>query len=165
MNISDWDFMLLRAEANSMLINVDDGTVKVFKPDTNPPAVVQVTFGSSVLEFEAEMDVRNQWKSVNANSWDYTNQRLFNADISSVPFSENGNISGSDLANAINLDKYQMHHSGHLLEQELKDWVEGIMLRDLLGKIRGRKIFRLLRNCARQKQLGTIRRRWRSLQG
>ena len=140
-HITDWDFMLLRAEANSMLIHVDDGIVKIFKPDTDPPAVVQVTYGSSVLEFEAEMDVRNQWKSVNANSWDYANQTLFNADISGVSFSEHGNISGSDLANAINLDKYQMHHSGYHLEQELKDWVEGVMLRSRLAKIRGRAKF------------------------
>src|SRR3984893_9644933 len=70
-HISDWDFMLLRAEANSMLVNVDDGTIKIAKPDTSPAAVVQVTYGSSIIEFESEIDARYQFKSVNAESWDY----------------------------------------------------------------------------------------------
>jgi len=28
-NVTDWDFMLLRAEANGMLLNVDDGSIKI----------------------------------------------------------------------------------------------------------------------------------------
>ncbi|PWU01778.1 MAG: Rhs element Vgr protein [Bacteroidetes bacterium] len=137
-HISDWDFMLLRAEANGMLVNVDDGNIKVSKPDTSSKPVAKIVFGSSVLEFEAEMDARNQWKNVAAHSWDFSSQKLFNADTSSANFTEPGNIAGSDLANAINLEHYDMHHSGYLLEQELQDWVDGIMLRSRLGKIRGR---------------------------
>ena len=138
-HISDWDFMLLRAEANAMLVNVDDGVVKVFKPKTSADPVLQVTYGTSILEFDAEMDARHQWKNVEAKSWDYSNQQLFTADTSSIAsFSEPGNISGSDLADAIDLNKYELHHSGHLLEQELQDWVNGIMLRSRMAKIRGR---------------------------
>ena len=137
-HISDWDFMLLRAEANAMLVNVDDGTVKVSKPKTSAEPVLQVSYGSSILEFEAEMDARNQWKNVEAKSWDYSNQQLFSADSSSVSFSEPGNIAGSELAEAIDLPKFELHHSGHLLEQELQDWTNGIMLRSRLAKIRGR---------------------------
>jgi len=143
-NISDWDFMLLRAEANSMLVNVDDGNIKISKPDTTTAPVLQISYGSSVLEFEAEMDARTQWQNVHASSWDYSNQELFKADTAEFKsFIQNGNISGSELANALNLpdSKYEMHHSGHLLEQELQDWVNGIMLRSRMAKIRGRAKF------------------------
>lgn len=138
-HVTDWDFMLLRAEANGMLVNVNDGTIKINKPDTSSDPVLQVTYGSSVLEFEAEMDAREQWKNVKATSWDYTNQQLFDANTSGVSsFTENGNIEGSELANTINLESYDMHHSGHLLEQELQDWTDALMLRSRLSKIRGR---------------------------
>lgn len=138
-NISDWDFMLLRAEANGMLVNVDDGVIKINKPDTNQATTLQVSLGSSIIEFDAEIDARNQWKNVEATSWDYANQELFKADVSEASnFKQHGNLSGSNLAEAINLDKYQVHHSGHLLEQELQDWASGIMLRSRLAKIRGR---------------------------
>lgn len=138
-HVTDWDFMLLRAEANAMLVIVDDGTVKIAKPDTSAEPVVQVTYGSSVLEFEAEMEAREQWKSVKATSWDYASQQLFDFSTSeATSFSQNGNITGSELAEAINLENYEMHHSGHLLEQELQDWADGLMLRSRLAKIRGR---------------------------
>lgn len=140
-HLSDWDFILLRAEANGMLVNVSDGTVKIAKPNTSAEPVLQVTYGSSVLEFEASMEARYQWKNVEATSWDYSNQQLFKADTSSASFAEHGNLSGEDLAETVNLDKFLMHHSGHLLEQELQDWVDGLMLRSRLSKLRGRAKF------------------------
>ena len=139
-NITDWDFMLLRAEANSMLVNVDDGVIRIAKPVIQKE-VLQVNYGSSVLEFEAEIDARYQFKSVNAESWDYSNQQLFKVDTSSSSFAEQGNITAEDLAQAISPDKFDMHHSGYKLEQELQDWVDGIMLRSRLAKIRGRARF------------------------
>lgn len=141
-NLSDWDFMLLRAEANGMLVNVSDGKIKISTPETSDSPVLQVTYGSSILEFEAEMDARNQWKNVKASSWDYTNQELFEAETSesSVSFLQ-GNITGSTIAETINLSDFEMKHSGYVLEQELQSWADGTMLRSRLAKIRGRAKF------------------------
>ena len=33
-HVTDWDFMLLRAEANGMLVQVEDGTIRIAKPNT-----------------------------------------------------------------------------------------------------------------------------------
>jgi Rhs element Vgr protein len=138
-HISDWDFLLLRAEANGMLVNVNDGTIQIGKPKTSAKPVLQVTYGSSVLELEAEIDARKQWKNVKAISWDYANQKLFEADASEASsFKQHGDLAGDELAKTIDLDKYQLHHSGQVLEQELKDWTEGVMMRSRLSKIRGR---------------------------
>lgn len=139
-HISDWDFMLLRAEANGMLVNVDDGAIRIAKPKIQTE-VLQVNYGSSVLEFEAEIDARNQFKSIQAQSWDYSNQQLFKADTYSSSFAEQGNLDAESLAEAVSPDEYEMHHSGHKLEQELQDWVDGTMLRSRLAKIRGRAKF------------------------
>lgn len=136
---TDWDFMLMRAEANGMLVNVVDGTVNIAAPQTGGTPVVQVAFGSSLLEFEAEMDARNQYQKVEAQSWDYHNQQLFEADTSSVPaWTEPGNIPGSQLAQVVSPGSFEMHHSGYLTAPELQAWVNGMMLRSLLAKICGR---------------------------
>jgi Rhs element Vgr protein len=140
-HISDWDFMLLRAEANGMLVNTDDGKIVIAKPDTTTKPIETITFGVSVLEFDAEMDSRNQWKNVVAKSWNYSDQDLYQAETSSINFSEPGNIKGSDLAETIDSFDYELHHSGFLPEQELQDWVDGTMLRSRLAKIRGRVKF------------------------
>ena len=140
-HISDWDFMLLRAEANSMLVNVSDGVIKIAKPDSSANAVLNLNYGSSILEFEAEMDARTQWKNVQAYSWDYKNQDLFDAESSKAPFSEHGNVTATELANTIDLEKFEIRHSGHVLEQELKEWADSVMLRSRMAKIRGRAKF------------------------
>lgn len=138
-HITDWDFVLLRAEANGMLVNVQQGVLKISKPKTTAEPVLQLTYGSSVIEFEAEMDARDQFKKIKAISWDYAGQKLFEADTEEFPsFQQHGNLAGAKLADAIGLSEYQMHHSGHLLEQELQEWVNGLMLRSRMAKIRGR---------------------------
>lgn len=138
-HITDWDFVLLRAEANGMLVNVQQGVLKISKPKTTAEPVLQLTYGSSVIEFEAEMDARDQFKKVKAISWDYSGQKLFEADTEEFPsFQQHGNLAGAKLADAIGLSEYEMHHSGHLLEQELQEWVNGLMLRSRMAKIRGR---------------------------
>lgn len=141
-HLTDWDFMLMRAEANSMLVNVVDGTVQIQRPATTGSSVLQVNYGSSVLEFEAEMDARNQWQNVEAVSWDYHDQQLFQAGSDSVAnWKEAGNITAATLAQTINLPNFELHHSGYLPQQELQDWADGQMLRSRIAKICGRAKF------------------------
>jgi Rhs element Vgr protein len=137
-HITDWDFLLLRAEANGMLVMADDGTVKISRPKISDKEALQVNYGSSILEFESEIDAQYQVKEVKASSWDYSNQQLFKASASSASLAEPGNISGSDLAGATSPKTFDVHHSGHKLEQELQDWADGLLLRSRLSKIRGR---------------------------
>lgn len=141
-HVTDWDYVILRAESNGMLVNVNDGDISVKKPDTSANPVLQITYGSSIMEFEAEMDARSQWTKVQASSWDYKNQELFTAEIDEAnSFSQAGNVPGATLAASNKLEQYQLHHSGHLLEQELQSWVDGTMMRSRLAKIRGRARF------------------------
>jgi Rhs element Vgr protein len=136
---TDWDFMLMRAEANNMLVSVIDGAVNIAVPQTGGTPVVQVAFGSSLLEFEAEMDARNQYQKVEAQSWDYHNQQVFEADTSSIPsWKEPGNIKSADLAAILSPSSYELHHSGYLTAPELQAWVTAQKQRSLLAKICGR---------------------------
>ncbi|MBK8565150.1 MAG: type VI secretion system tip protein VgrG [Saprospiraceae bacterium] len=138
---TDWDFMLSRAELNGKMVNVSDGKVEVKKPNTSASAALSLLFGATLLEFEAEMDARNQWKAAEAKSWDYTNQSLFEQKSESSPVREPGNISGSQLSEAINLAQWELRSGGQALEQELKAWTEAAMQKSRLSKICGRAKF------------------------
>lgn len=138
-HITDWDFLMLRAEACGLLVTVEDGKIITFKPDTKAEPALQASYGSSILEFEAEMDARHQWKQVKAIAWDYANQKLFSADTEEAKdIRQLGNLEGTQLAETINLEEYELHHSGHVTEQELKLWTDSVMMRSRLSKIRGR---------------------------
>jgi len=138
-HITDWDFLLLRAEASGLLVLVEDGKIKTFKPDTHAEPVLQASFGTSIMEFEAGMDSRDQLKQVKAIAWDYSNQKLFTADTEEAKdIQQPGNLSGAQLAETINLNEYELHHSGYITEQELTSWAGNVMMRSRLAKIRGR---------------------------
>lgn len=136
---TDWDFLLLRAEANGKLIIVNDSVISIKRPNTSKKPVLKLIHGSTMFEFEAEMDARYQWKSVKANAWDYTNQRLFNSQANSVDFQEHGNLSSNDIA--IFQNDLELRHSGQILEEELQEWTKACLLKSRLAKIRGRAKF------------------------
>lgn len=136
-HVSDWDFVLSRADVNGKLTIVDDGKVIIASPDTSQDAEINLHYGQNLLEFQADMDVRYQWKKVKGQAWDFTNQVLFETETENAAFDEAGNINGATLADAIGLEEFEIRHSGHLLEQELQDWVDASMLRSRLAKIRG----------------------------
>ncbi|MBQ4818581.1 type VI secretion system tip protein VgrG [Aquimarina sp. MMG016] len=138
---TDWDFLLTRAEANAKLVMVDDGKINVKAPETNEDAAIAVLFGSTLIDFEAEMDARNQWKSVEAKSWDYGGQNLFQHTTDSVPINELGNVDGQNLAGSISPSTYELRHSGQAIEEELQEWTKSTMQRSRLSKIRGRAKF------------------------
>lgn len=137
-NISDWDFLLLRAEANGMLVSTEDGLIKVFKPNTDAAPVAELVYGTDILELVAEMDGTYQFKNIVAESWDFANQKVFKSETASVKIKEAGNVKGSDIATDLGPEKFLLHHGGFRLEQELKDWADGFMIRSRLAKIRGR---------------------------
>lgn len=135
---TDWDFMLDRADVNGRFVIVDDGKVQVKKPDSSQGELFCLTYGSTIYSYEAEMDCRDQWATVKGSSWDYAGQELFESETSSADFKEHGNITGKKLSEVIELEKYELRHSGHVVSEELEEWVKACMLKSRMAKIRGR---------------------------
>jgi Rhs element Vgr protein len=134
---TDWDFICTRAEANSMLVLTDDNKLIVKKPSVLPPAVLTATYGQNINEFEAEMDARRQISSVTGQSWDYSTQQLETSGTGSSDFSENGNLSSTELGSVIGA-QVKLSHPGHLTQTQLQDWANAYALRNKISKAVGR---------------------------
>ena len=150
---TDWDFIVTRAEANSMLVLTDDGKLIVKKPSTSSAPVLTATYGSDIWEFEAEMDARKQVKQITSHSWDYTKQEVEESDAGTSDFKDPvgsaasgglaGAISGAAGSSAIDLGavlgaELQLNHSGHLTENQLQNWSDAYALRNHLLRTAGR---------------------------
>jgi Rhs element Vgr protein len=137
-NSTDWDFVQCRAEANGLLCIVNDGKLFIQKPDFAADPVLTIQYGATLLELDAEIDARLQYKAVKGASWNYTDQELLDsveADEPSVP--DAGNLSAADLADVVGEDGFTLYHSGKTPEPELQQWVNAKMQKDRLAKIRG----------------------------
>lgn len=140
-NTSDWDFMVSRAQANGKLCFVENGKITISKPNVTSSSVETVTFGASLLDFDAEIDARNQFAKVSSYSWDYSNQELVEIEAKDPGISLNGNLTASDLAETIELENLELRHGGAITEVELQDWADAKLLFQQLSKIRGRVKF------------------------
>jgi Rhs element Vgr protein len=135
---TDWDFILSRAEMNSQIVLVTDGKVKVKPPAISGSPLGTVTYGVDLLELEAEMDARSQYKAVKAKAWSYTDQVLVEAEGVEPTISAQGNLSGATLADVMGLEEWELRHSGQVLEPELQVWANAQLLKSRLAKIQAR---------------------------
>ncbi len=135
-NSTDWDFLVIRSEANGMFVFTDDGTVTIQKPDMDQ-TVLSVTYGDNILDFEAEMDVRRQYHSVTASTWDYKEQELKTSDPGNMSFTETGNVDSANLASVLDINRTLMQ-AGKLDSIQLQDWANSMDLRGKMAKVTGR---------------------------
>ena len=137
-NCTDWDFMLSRCDASGLLCITNDNKITIDKPQFGGNPALTIQYGATVLDLDAEMDARLQFKNVKGSSWDYTGQELLDtveAEDSGIP--QAGNLSSSDLASVTGSDGFMLINSAKMQEPELQAWVNMKMLKHQLAKIRG----------------------------
>ncbi len=135
---TDWDFILSRAEMNGQIVLADNGKLKVKAPSTSGNSLITLNYGVNLLEFEAEMDARSQYKAVKAQAWSYADQALVEVEGTEPTVNKQGNLSGKKLAEAIDLSAWELRHSGRVQEPQLKAWADAQLLKSRLAKIQGR---------------------------
>jgi Rhs element Vgr protein len=138
-HVTDWDFIVSRAEVNGMLVFVSDGEVAVKAPDLSSTPL-EIDYGAKVRvqEFEASMDARDQFAAVKSSSWDSSTQDIIEGEGEDPGLDEQGSMTTADLSDVIGLEEYLLQHSGRVADDELKSWADAKLLRSRLAKIRGK---------------------------
>lgn len=138
-NCTDWDMLISRAEANSMLVIADADKLKIAKPKLSGEPVMELRFGLNLLEFDAEMDARHQFQTVKVSGWDAASQSLAEAE-GEFPegLTSQGNVSNDGLSKKTGEDIMDIKMSGFSSEPELRAWAESLQMKASLSKIRGR---------------------------
>lgn len=140
-NTTDWDFVLMRAELNGFVCIVENGKLIFAPPDFQQAEQLTLQYGATLLEFDAELDARNQYKSTKSIAWASADQSIVEGEATTVNIIEAGNISSEGLADVHGEDPFQQFHTGNLSEAELQDWAKACLLKSKLSKILGRAKF------------------------
>jgi len=136
-NTTDWDFIVSRMDSIGRICLVDDGKIIIKKPDLTAGASLEVLYGATIMDYEAEIDARDEYNDVTAKTWDYSNQEIAEESGDEPTMNNAGNLSASDLAEVIGLDSYLLGNAGKLDSPALKDWADAKMMRSRLAKIKG----------------------------
>jgi Rhs element Vgr protein len=136
-NCSDWDFMLSRADANGFIVINEAGKLSINKPEVSGSEVLNLNYGTNIIDFHGEMDSRNQVDGVTINSWDGTQLKL-NSGVGTEPtVNSQGNITAKKLAETADKQKIEISTSAPEDSSLLKEWANTHLLHARLAKIRG----------------------------
>jgi Rhs element Vgr protein len=140
-NVTDWDFIVSRAEASGLVVTVEDGKITAKAPDFSADSGLLVKYGDSMIEVEAELDARSQLPSVISKSWDFSSQSVQTGDSSEPSVNEQGNLTGSQLAQVMGSSGYEMITCAPVVSGDLKSWANAQLLKSRLARIRGTVTF------------------------
>lgn len=157
---TDWDFLLTRAEANGMLALTDAGRVSVKKPDFAQEPKFTLNYGTSIYEFEAEMDARDQFPKAEASFWNPGDQRLvkissgggglpdggtgggaLSAVAGALGITLPGNAPNTDYREVLGWSEYGLQHGGAFTSEECQAWAEAQAVKSKLAREKGRVKF------------------------
>lgn len=137
-NCTDWDFILARAEANGKICLADDGTLAVKAPALGQSPVLQLQYGATMLEFDAEIDARHQLKKVTSRAWNAAEQKIVAAEGSDPGVRLGGNLTAAQLAEVAGPAEYLQDHGGKVEDSELQAWGNAMLVKRQLARVRGR---------------------------
>jgi Rhs element Vgr protein len=140
-DVTDFDFIITRAESNGLLVVVDDGNVNVVEPKFSDGPVLTLTYGTDIMRMDLEVDSRFQYDSVVARGWDFSNNQIQEASASEPSVNGQGDLSGKALAETLGGKELVLNSSAPIETDALRSWAEGKLLRSRLARIRGKIAF------------------------
>lgn len=134
---TDWDYIQTRAEAAGKLCFCENGNLVVKAPALDAEPVLDLLYGATIKELNAEMDTRFQYSGVQGLSWSSADQTLMNVEAASPAINEPGNINAEDLSDIAQGEPVILMHGGNVKEPELQSRADTQLLKSRLAKIRG----------------------------
>lgn len=136
-DVTDWDFMITRAEIHGLIVVVDDGKVNVVKPETSND-VLELTHGTDMIKMDLDLDARFQWNKVTAQGWNLSTNKIDEQSASEPSTNSQGNVDGAKLSGILGGGEITLHSSGPIETGYLKAWADAKLLRSRLARIRGK---------------------------
>jgi len=135
---TDWDFLLARARANGQIAWCEGEKVVVRRPAMSGATVCTLQFGTTLLEFEGEVDARRQHPAIHGTTWNPADQAEVAVDASTPGFTAPGDLNSDELAAVAGAGAgLQLRHPA-LPEAEAQAWVDGAALTRRVDQVCGR---------------------------
>lgn len=138
-NCSDWDFINIKAELNSLLVFTDNDEVTVKKPKMEK-AKLEINGYDNVIEFDAQLDGRTSFSDYKAVAWNYNSQEKQEVEQSNNadPFKQ-GIQQSKDIADKLENKSCDIHINSYFIDNDLmSEKINSSILRNNLSRIIGK---------------------------
>ncbi len=100
-NINDWDFILQRAKANSMIVVNSDNAVKVKSPTGTGAPSLEIKNGAGTISFNAKLSAHKQFQGLTYYSYDPFGEKSANKKAAEPTLTAQGTLKASQLASFV----------------------------------------------------------------
>ncbi|MBW8686811.1 type VI secretion system tip protein VgrG [Chitinophaga rhizophila] len=138
---TDWDFMLARAAFNGFITTLDDDAVTIGKPNFSAEAVLSVTYGDSIISFNAEVNAEKQPPSLDAYAWDPQTLALITSSAEEPTLNAQGDLTAKSLSEKLSQTGLKLISSAPLPKADLKTWADSTLLRLRMNALKGTVVF------------------------
>ena len=126
-NCSDWDFMVMRAEATARVCLVAGDEITLLHPKLDKPVDFEILAGKNLLQYEAELDESLIHPEVSLHSWEIDEQELQESSERATNLDPKGATVRADA---------HLNYAGDLSVNEAKSLVEHTIGRKALARVR-----------------------------
>jgi Rhs element Vgr protein len=136
---SDWDLMLLRAEASGCVVLVEDGTASIVSPASSSEPVLTIEYGDAVVSLEATIDSLSplSQSAAKSRSWSYAEQKTAEGAAASADVTVPGNLDPAKLAGVFSVAPFRQQAGAAVAAAELADWSAARLMRSKLAAVQG----------------------------
>lgn len=140
-NTTDWDFMMIRADVNGLVVSINHREISVQPPNVSAEALLSLTYGVDILEFEADLNAVDQVPTVDAVAWDMSKQSITIQSGQEPSTNAIGNLSGKQLGSELGVAAETLRTSANIKADMLKNWANARLLKSRLSSFKGSVTF------------------------
>ncbi|MCD2324180.1 phage baseplate assembly protein V [Sphingomonas sp. IC-56] len=138
---SDWDLMLMRAEASGCIVVLDNGSVDILSPNQASAPVLALAYGAGndIISFDGRIDAEAQLGQsvVTSRAWSYADQAVSEGSAQAASLPVPGNLDAAELAAVMDVPAYAQQTAALRARDALAAWSSAAMMRARLAHFTG----------------------------
>ncbi|MEQ3656384.1 MAG: type VI secretion system tip protein VgrG [Dokdonia sp.] len=137
-NCTDWDFILMRAAANNMMVITDKNTLIVKKIDLGETPKFEINASQYVIDIDINLNSEQLVTDIDLTAWNSKAQAETTTTLKLQDTLKQGNLSAEKLAQDVKGQTTSFYASSELQKDELNILGESINSMRVLSKVEGK---------------------------
>lgn len=139
-NVSDWDYLVVRSEANNFYVLTDQNNISIKKYDLSSSPSYKIQSDLVAIDVDLDLNGENTYSDFSFSFWDHSQQKTVVESGSMTDAGSLGNLKSNSIAGDLSAPILQKFTSAPLSSDELKAFSDSWSTKSSLSKIQGRII-------------------------